>query len=441
MDVLKRQRRGWYLFQFSSELLLTNGLLYFLPWLTSIGLSDNWYNSTLVVSSILLILSGPLLGRLEDRKHRGYYYLSLTSLVMFACTLGIHLADRNIDSRLFKGVISLVCFGTLMYSYQIGLVFYNVMLRRLSSVGDYMKPSGWGVAAGWLGAIVGILLILPFVEGWVPWFQPGGKSQAFLPSAVLYGIVTMVSLSLMRGIEGGPSSRESQSATSNESQLKSLEGPSQVSQKDIWFFLVALFLFADAVLTIESNASYYLLNVMGFSQDGTMGLFVLLVLMAAAGALIPARLRRRVTPKQMLFGILIGWVLTLLAVTVTRNQILFAVLFAIIGLLYVALANVMRDLLLSLLPANRTGNYFGYYVSFQRCSTLIGPLVWMGSASISGGLGTDRYRISMLAMAGLICLSFLFLRKLSSLNPQHLNGVGASESQLIHQEPRPAEGE
>jgi len=417
MDIQKRQRRGWYLYQFSGELLLTNGVLYFLPWLTSIGISDNWYNLTLIFSSIFLILSGPLVGYLQDRSRRGYLYLSLTSLLMLTGTLGIHLANRMISSIVLKGIVCLVCFGLIMYAYQLGLVFYNVMLRNIASAGNYINPSGWGVAAGWLGAIIGIFAILPFVEGHVPLFQPGGKAQAFLPSALLYGFGTMISLTLMRGLGADGVSGESASSKGLQSEHLESQSPGR-AQKDIWYFLFALFLFADAVLTIESNASYYLSTVMGFSEDATAGLFLLLIAMAAAGALIPARLHGKMEHKRILIAILIGWILSLLAVSATKNQILFGVLFAIIGLLYGALLAVMRALFLSLVPPDRTGKYFGYYVSFQRFATLIGPLVWILSANLSRSLGADRYRVSMLAMAGLICLSFLFLRKVPSLTPQ-----------------------
>jgi UMF1 family MFS transporter len=423
MNELDQQRLGWYLFQFSGEILLTNGVLYFLPWLTNLGVSDSWFNWALIGTSIVLLLTGFFAGRSNDQKQIGYGYLLITSFFMFVFTIGIHMADTMIANRKAKGLVGLFCFSGIMYFFQLGLIFYNSMLRQLSSPTDYIKISGRAVAAGWVGALIGILAVWPFVEGLVPYFRPAGRGQAFLPSAMFYGVGTALSLFLMRGLTRSRvrlSSEENGAVPGNNSEAG--------EDRQIWFFLIALFLFADAVLTIEANATYYLSTVMHFSENGTNTIFLLLIVMAAAGALIPARLRSTVPPKTMLVGILIGWVCVLILISVTTNRIAFAFLFALIGVVYGALFAVMRAFFLSLLPAARTSRYFAFYVSFQRFSTLVGPLVWIMAAYFARGLGANQYRISMLTMAALICLSFVFLSRVSKTTSDKLMFPGSQET-------------
>ena len=103
---------------------MTNGSLYFLPWLaTDTGISERSYNYALVITSTFLIITGPVLGRLHDHSTRRFLYLCLTSLIMLAAALGIHLADQLAHTAITKGVAALICFCVLMYSYQLSLIF------------------------------------------------------------------------------------------------------------------------------------------------------------------------------------------------------------------------------------------------------------------------------------------------------------------------------
>jgi UMF1 family MFS transporter len=94
------------------------------------------------------------------------------------------------------------------------------------------------------------------------------------------------------------------------------------------------------------------------------------------------------------------------------------VLFAIVGFLFGALGNVMRACFLLLLPPDRIGQYFGLFASFQRFSTLVGPLVWILVALGFHNRGVDAYRASMLSMAVLIGISLFFLKKVDDNSGQ-----------------------
>lgn len=268
-----------------------------------------------------------------------------------------------------------------------------------------------------MGALLGIILVLPFVDGTVPFLHGSGRSQAFLPSAVFYAAGTVLSLFLMRGIS--PSSRSSNSAPLAQLYRQTRGAARETTErKNIWYFLLGLFLFADAILTIENNASYYLVDVMQYSENAKAALFALLLVMAALGALLSVKLAQRIRPQKLLIGILVAWAVTLLLVSVTRRPTSFALLFAIVGLLFGSQAAVARAFFLTLLPPDRAGQYFGIFASFQRFANCIGPLVWVGVACRFHSRGTDAYRLSMVAMAMLICMGIAFIYKISEPAPQ-----------------------
>lgn len=181
----------------------------------------------------------------------------------------------------------------------------------------------------------------------------------------------------------------------------------------MFVFLIAFFLFMDAVLTIEYNASFYLVTVMHFSENAKAALYLLLLSMAVLGALLPAYFGKRSTQKGMLIAILWGWVASLIFISITKNPVLFAALFATVGLLYGALGNVARVLFLQMTPQNRTAQHFGVYASLERVATFIGPLLWIATSWLMRGFGADRYRFSMITMAILVCVSIILLTKIS----------------------------
>jgi len=58
-------------------------------------------------------------------------------------------------------------------------VFYNALLPDVSPAGRRGLASGVGIGAGYLGNVLGVLLIKPFVDA-------GGRSAAFLPAALAF---------------------------------------------------------------------------------------------------------------------------------------------------------------------------------------------------------------------------------------------------------------
>lgn len=404
---------GWYLFNFFSEALLINGLIYFLPWLRiDIGFSDNWYNLTLIISSVILIASAPLLGSIQDKTPREFMYLALCSCGVFLATLFIYITDILNLSHFTKGIISLFCFGLLMYSYQLGLVFYNFMMRKLSSSDYYMKISAYSEGAGWAGNIFGIGIIYPFSQNYIIFFTSGGRSKVFLPCAILYGIGTLASLFLIHR-KSDKQIRSSNLSLKKEFFVMVQDLRQLKKNRNLWYFLLAFFLCFDAILTISDNSSYYLNTVMKFSDEYIQLLILLLLVMAAIGALISSLIKQNHL-KITLSIILFCWVITLATLALTRNSFVFTCLFGLIGILLGALQNIMRVIFQLLLPSSQSGQYLGIYASLQRTSTLTGPLIWILAASLALHLGNDRYRISMIAMAVLISFSFFFIRKISS---------------------------
>ena len=57
------------------------------------------------------------------------------------------------------------------YAYQGALVFYNALMPVVADPEKIGKVSGYGVGMGYVGSIVGLLMVMPFVQGNISFFN------------------------------------------------------------------------------------------------------------------------------------------------------------------------------------------------------------------------------------------------------------------------------
>ena len=190
------------------------------------------------------------------------------------------------------------------------------------------------------------------------------------------------------------------------------DAKASVESGPIFRFLLSYLVFSDAILTIENNASVYLSRALHYSETATALLAILLLIGAAVGALGAARLARRIGVKLVLLLALIVWIPVLFLIATLQNQVVFALVFFAVGVLFGALINASRVIYLLLIPTNRRAEFFGLYSAFERMASIVGPLIWSIPFVINPGGGDDRYRISMMLMACMLALSILPLRGL-----------------------------
>ena len=197
---------GWCLVDFSCSLLMANGGIYFAAWLVvDNNVPGIWLNLTFILNTVAVLILAPIVGTLADRLQRPILLLGGAASVMFLSTVGLYIVVHVVSAPTRKAVLALVTLWVILCAYQFAMVFYNSILKRLLSHGATTALSGLGVAAGWLGAVIGVLYVLPFVSGLIP-FVPGGRGEAFLPSALGFAALMMAAFLLM------PSDRDLASA-------------------------------------------------------------------------------------------------------------------------------------------------------------------------------------------------------------------------------------
>ena len=181
-------------------------------------------------------------------------------------------------------------------------------------------------------------------------------------------------------------------------------------------FLVAKFFYEDAIQTVIIFMAVYTQKVMGFSSENTTNFFILIIPSVVIGSALFGMLTDHFGPKKVLIFVLIGWIVSLTALIITMKIWLFWVLGALIGVFMGSTWTSARPLLISLVPKEMLGEFFGLYSLSGKLAAIFGPLVWAAMVSVFNDYGdVFKYKSAILALNALIVVGFIILLKVPDL--------------------------
>ncbi len=384
---------SWSLYDFANTIFSMNVVsLYFALWVTvDKGAPDLVYSVAASTSMLLIALTSPLLGAVSDQVGR-----RLPFLVFFTGVCVLATALIGLVNSLWLG---LLFFMVANYAYQSGLIYYDSLLPAVSKPETQGRISGIGVAMGYAGAILGIVAVAPFVAA-------GGRSAAFLPTAVLFALFALPCFLFVkekaktqaRGAAALFSLTQWRRATSQT--LRTLRHARRY--EGLLRFLLARFLYTDAINTVILFMSVYAVRVAGFNDGEVQLLLIISTTFAVLGSLVYGQVVDRWGPKRSLNVVLAQWAVALLLAALSYDKTLFWLVGPIAGLSMGSTWVCDRVFLLRLSPPQHVGEFFGLYGLAGRFSSIFGPLLWGAIVFVLQGWGDGRYRVAVLSLLVLL---------------------------------------
>ena len=406
LPALKRQFRLWAVFDFANSLIYTNVILYFSQWLTiERGVADFWYNLVLTVSTILLIVTAPLFATWGDQVRRRAWFLRVTAVVMVIGGLLIgSLFWFKAGSGWLSG-LGIIGFLLINYSYQLSLPFYDAMLGDVSSREKYVRASGFGLSFGWIGAIVGILVVYPIAKGLFP-LVPSGRLAAIGFATLLFAGAAIIPLRKLKE----PFTSQPQDRIPLREAARQLWDDIKALPRNppLFAFLIAYWIYIDTILTLEDNFPIYLERTFGLPDAMKAVLVVIIIVGGVIGALLTGLFVKPAQSVRILrLAVGLGAV-GMMAMGLAPNQASFIGILVLVALLFGAILTISRSLYTELVPRpDRRSQYFGFYSIAERSSSIIGPLVWGTIVSFSPFAKGLQYRVAILALGVLMVVSLI----------------------------------
>ena len=376
---------GWGIYDFANTIYSMNIItMYFAQWvIVDNQKEDIWYSISYALSMLLVALIMPVMGAISDSSGRRKPYLLMLTLGCVVGTFFIGVISNNVAQVDLRVYLALIFFVITNFCYEGGLVFYNSLLPKVSTPQNIGKVSGLGVALGYTGAIVGLLLVKPFVEGnlfgmKLPLVSGPGREKAFIPTAIFF---VFFSLPIFLWVKEKMQPTSVRIKTGVKQAFKRVwEGLTKTKKyPGVVRFLIADYFFEDAIATVIIFMAVYAQLVMGMGDEVKVWFFIISTTSAVVGSFLSGILTDLIGPKKTLFFVVIGWIISLSIVMFTSDQTIFWIIGSCVGIFLGSTWTASRPLLTSLVPKDMVGEFFGLYSLSGRAAAIIGPLLWGGA--------------------------------------------------------------
>jgi UMF1 family MFS transporter len=408
-----RERWSWILYDFANTIFSMNVVsLFFVVWLVDdLGASNIVAVIGSVVASVLVALSIPVFGAISDARQRRKPWVVWFTLVAVAATAAIGVPSQTMFPLSGESVIGglppgsaaasisgsalaavIIAFVVANYAYQGALPFYNAMMPELAPASEWGRLSGLGAAIGYVGSITGVLIATAFFTGSVPllgsipealmadlrnvvpFTEHGGRISTFIPTAILYLTFSLPLFLFCRDHRPAIEKRAIQWKQSFNEVIATFRESRKYPGATR--FIVASFLYQDAMGTIIGVMALYAVKAMGFTTGSEAILFVVLTVPAVLGSYFWGRLADRIGPKRTIVIVITAWIVLLTAMIMAPTRTSFWIVGVFIGLVYGGIGAAERPMMLTLIPERDAGRFFGLMVLSARAAAIAGPLIW-----------------------------------------------------------------
>jgi len=503
---------SWILYDFANTIYSMNVVsIYFSLWITvNLAKEDLWVSAGNSISMLLVALSMPILGTLSDFLNRRVAFLFIFTLLCVVATAAIGVAGYFLQDLLLI-IIAVVLFTVANYGYQGALVFYNAILPQLSPPEKIGKISGYGVAAGYLGSILGLLLVMPFAEGEIsflkiqfkdltsPYQQIGkinasmtrfldtsvernpnyayklisagpsatgdttiiaisnadtvittpeglkqraiiiswralpqinpptdwlllrcqkgwGRLGTFVPTAVLFFLFALPIFIFIKDPHLMERSPQKVNLNFGDTLRTVWEGISNTKKHPgVLRFLIAKFFYEEGIQTAIIFMGVYAVKVMGFSSSVIIPFFMVATSAAVVGSFLFGYITDWIGPKRTLIIVIAGWIVCLTALILTTVQSYFWVIGSFIGIFMGSTWTSARPLLMTLIPKQMAGEFFGLYSLSGKMASIIGPLLWGTIVYLLGAYpDAVKYKVAVGSLGFLMFIGLILLTEVPS---------------------------
>ncbi len=340
---------SWSVYDFANTIFSMNIItMYFAQWIVEdLGFEDIFYSIAFAGSQVMIALTMPALGALADARRTRLRALLIYTVLTCAFLVLIGQIALFSKNALWMGVISLIAFAFANYFYGGSLTFYNALLPSVSTEKNIGKVSGLGVSLGYLGAIIGLFLVWPFVNPGIVEDLAGllgtsavgtawgdalnnvftafgeGRPASFIPTALLFFVFAIPTFIWVKESREGAVSLGIIPAT-GEAFKRVVKTFREIRKyPDAFRFLIAKLLFEDPIQTTIAFMAVFAGQVMGLSDDAKIPLFVVATTCAVIGSLVAGWLTDKIGPKKTLIGTVIGWTGVFLLLAFANHTVLF----------------------------------------------------------------------------------------------------------------------
>ena len=368
-------------------------------------LGQSYWGWAIGVSGFAVAVIGPFLGAISDKKNLKVTFLRTFSLLCIILTCSLWFAKPSKDYIFFTLIIVVVA----NFFYELSLLFYNALLKTVSSERNLGKSSGASYALGYLGGILVLLLAIKlFIDTENPVFGLKKENYENVRAISFFVSLWFLIFSIPLLISAKKTLIKTKSEIGIFSQIQKLVWDKGF--KKIGIFLIARMLYADGLNAIIVMGGIFAVGVFQLSINELLQLSILMNVSAVIGAIIGGYFNDLLGSKKII-------VLSLLGIIISSILILFPFLkcifcFATINGLFIGpIQSASRVVISKMLINEDQSKGFGLFATSGKLTSFLGPVLVSTLTFVSGS-----QRIGFSAAIFLLIIGLLLLFKIKNLD-------------------------
>ena len=427
---MRRRIWGWMMFDWASQPYATLLLTFiFAPYFADVVgdpvRAQTLWGAMLGITGACIALLAPVLGAVADTSGRRTPWIVAFSVVYATAAFALWWAVPGADSVLWV----LVVFGAGLWAMEFATVFTNAMLPDLGAREDIGRISGTGMAWGYVGGVLSLILVLLFfaeneggttllgeppILGLDPAEREGTRSVG--PFTAIWYLVFMVPFFVWVRETGGAQVRPRvvQGLLDLADTLRRLP-----SSPSLGAYLASSMLYRDALTGMYTFGGIYATGVLGWSVIDT-GIFgIVAAISAAVFCWVGGRADSAFGPKPVIVAGIVVLILAgivaiatsrtgVLGIAVTEESRLPDAVFYLVGMAIGAAGGMVqaasRTMLVRQADATRMTEAFGLYALAGKATAFLAPT---SIAIVTDATGSQRAGITPLIVLFLIGLVLL----------------------------------
>lgn len=394
------------------------------------GFATTLWGAVSSVVTLLSLIICPIFGTLADYNGKKKFFFLFALIGIVGCTL------------MSLPFWSALLFALLYIVTEVGLssstVFYDSMLSDVTTEDRMHNVSANGYAWGYIGSCIPFAICLVLVLA-VPdkvlsiqWRM----SISFLITAGWWLLFTLPLFKNYRQRNFMPRPKNALKGTF--SRLGHIFKEVK-SNKKAFLFLLAFFLYINGTFTIIKMATVYGSDILHFDTTQLLLALLLTQIVAFPSAIVIGKLSKKFEDKTLMFVCIGGYVAVSVFILFLKAQWQFWLIAFIVGMFQGGIQALSRSYFTSIIPYEKSGEYFGIYDIFGKGAGTLGPILvsacvllfkaitnaFPAFAAVMEVMNLDLLPIPVLTIAGFIV--FFFVSKMPS-------SVKNEESQTNEQE-------
>lgn len=351
------------------------------------------------LASLLVALLAPVIGAIADRGGTRKKFLFAFASLGIVMSGGLYFVEQG------NWALAALLYVAGVAGFAGSNVFYDSMIVDVARPAEYDMVSAFGYSLGYLGGglLFSVNVLMTLYPGWFGLADAAEAVRVSFLSVAAWWLLSSVPLLLW--VREAPTRNRQPALAAVRAGLRQLVDTMRSIRllRPVLIFLCAYWLYIDGVYTIIKLAVDYGIRL-GFESSDLVLALLLTQFVAFPAALFFGWLARRIGVRRGILGGLAVYAMATVWASFITHAWEFFGLAITIGLVQGGVQSLSRSLYARIIPADKSGEFFGFYNMLGKFASVLGPVLVGATALVS-----HNPRLAILAILPLFLLGGLLL--------------------------------